>query len=152
MYPPNPPSPPSPFPQRGDVHSAAPVWSASSLPQSIVTHPVCSDPRANNPFYLQATTVFIVSIKKGRVSYSGFEGSLASGRFAWARHYVMSPLFFSSSCLKCISDCSPCHSPSMSSARPATWPFYSRRFPFGFIDLFIICFFFFQTVKMHPFL
>ncbi|XP_068559366.1 hyccin 2-like isoform X3 [Cebidichthys violaceus] len=84
------PPPPSP-PTLEGVNSAVPILAASSLPQSILTHPVLKT-LSQQHLFTSRPLLFFVSSKKGRVAYSGFEGSAASGHFAWACHHVMYPL------------------------------------------------------------
>lgn len=96
-YLPSPPPPPAP-PQLERVNSAVPIVAASSLPQSILTHPVYKT-LGQQPLCYQTTAIFFWS---GRVAYSGFEGSVASGHFAWAMSscHILSFSHHTSSVLK----------------------------------------------------
>lgn len=75
------------------VNSAVPILAASSLPQSTLTHPIYKSLSRQNP---SATSLllFFSSIKSGRVTYSGFEGSVASGHFCMGHAIISYAPFF----------------------------------------------------------
>uniref|UniRef100_A0A3Q2QIA8 Hyccin PI4KA lipid kinase complex subunit 2 n=1 Tax=Fundulus heteroclitus TaxID=8078 RepID=A0A3Q2QIA8_FUNHE len=74
LHPPAPPPPPPPAtpPQLEAVNSAV---AASSLPQSILTHPAYKDPQSTD-LLLPDQYYFLLHFTRGRVAYSEVEGSV----------------------------------------------------------------------------